>query len=182
MFECLKRFFKKKPSNKVVLVVGHNQKQPGAKVVNNQNEYMYNSKVAHIVSNLLPEVNVAFYSELEKDYVVLSDPGFIAIELHTNAFNGYVNGSEVLVLDGDVVSEEYAQEMLDSLCERFGKRNRGVKYIKEGDRGYENLRRAKGKGARISIIVEPFFGDNFDDVIPPSEYAQFLIDWFNDEQ
>jgi hypothetical protein len=177
MFECLRKFFKK-PEPRNVLVIGHDIKKPGAVVMNYGNEYMYNSKVAHMVKGMIPEIDVCFYNELEKDYVVISDKGFIALELHCNAYNGYVSGAEVLVLKDDRISMEYAQDFLSMLCERFGKRNRGVKELSDGDRGYANLERAKVKGARIAVIVEPFFGDNHDDVINPAEYADFLVDWF----
>jgi hypothetical protein len=179
MFKCLKRLFNRKRKPKNVILVGHNRLKPGAKVIGYQNEYMYNSKVGHVVKNLLPELEVCFYNELEKDYVVLADPGFIAIELHCNAFNGYVEGAEVLCLADDRNSESYAEDFLFDLCDRFGKRNRGVKKLEEGDRGYKNLKNAKTKGARIAVIVEPFFGDNDRDVIHSAEYAQFLVDWFS---
>lgn len=179
MFDCIKKLFsrKKKPSN--VIIIGHDRLSKGAKVINYENEYLYNSKVGHVVKSLLPEIEVCFYNEIEKDYVVISDPGFIAIELHCNAFNGYVEGSEILTLEDDPHSKNYAEDLLAELCERFQKRNRGVKELKKGDLGYKNLKRAKKKGARIAIIVEPFFGDNYNDVIHSAEYAQFLVDWFN---
>lgn len=178
--KCLMNIFKRRTTEtpKKLLIVGHTIAKQGAKVMRYESEYMYNSKVAHIVKSLIPEIDVTFYNEIEKDYVVLADRGFIAIELHCNAYNGYVSGSEVLVLQDDSISMEYANDLLVSLCEKFGKRSRGVKELKQGDRGWRNLNIAKGKGARIAVIVEPFFGDNHDDVISPAEYAEFLTDWF----
>tara|TARA_R100001530_G_scaffold111326_2_gene78470 strand:- start:241 stop:795 length:555 start_codon:yes stop_codon:yes gene_type:complete len=183
MFRCLKKFFQKpevstKKSNNVILI-GHSATKKGARVIGYQNEYKYNSKVGHIVKGLIPEIEVCFYNELEEDYVVISDPGFISLELHCNAFNGYVKGSEVLIMRDDFVSKPYAEDFLEDLCERFKKRNRGVKELDSDDLGYNNLKNVKKKGARIAIIVEPFFGDAFTDVISSTEYAQFLVDWFN---
>jgi len=178
MFGCLKRFFKRKPTHYPLLIVGHDERSGGAVVVGHGNEYKYNSKVAFYILNKMPEVRIRFFNELEDDLVKLTHDDFVSLELHCNAYNSFTSGSEVLVLEGDAVSLLYAENLLKALSRKFKKRNRGVKELAKGDRGYNNLKKVKGFGARIAVIVEPFFGDNENDVIPYEDYAEFLINWF----
>lgn len=81
------------------------------------------------------------------------------IELHTNAFNGVVEGTEVLVTP-DQNDRKLGQLLLDEMYSVFrpgSAGRRGVKILKQSDRGATNIYAA---GSVPNALVEPVFADN----------------------
>lgn len=100
-----------------------------------------------------------------------------SIEHHLNAFNGQAKGFEVLFLKGDKESEYYALEFAQMFKETFPGRilrhSNGLKPISRGDRGYNNLKKAKKGGMLVALLSEAFFIDNSREWIEPEELAAF---------
>ena len=96
-----------------------------------------------------------------------------SFEDHKNAYNTKVGGAEILVLYGDSLSEAIAERILEDFCREFGRVNRGVKKIRKGGRGYNNLKTAK-KYFNVALLGEMFFIDNTDEWIDPVVYRTWL--------
>ena len=97
-----------------------------------------------------------------------------SIEPHKNAFNEKANGYEILVMDGDKVSYDFAMNILQAFEEMFPThKNRGIKTLSRGDRGYYNLRDAKRGGMKAAILTELFFIDCYQDFILPETMREF---------
>ena len=96
-------------------------------------------------------------------------------EDHKNAYNGIVGGAEILVISGDALSTHKAEMILDAFHADFPDRNiRGVKKMRKGGRGYNNLLAAKKAGMDVALLGELFFIDNKNDFISTDRYAEFL--------
>ena len=97
------------------------------------------------------------------------------IEPHFNAHSVLkASGYEILVMKGDLLSEKYATEFLLEFSQMFPeRRNRGVKFLKEGDRGFINLLYMKFFGAKVAMLTELFFGDNKEDWLEWQDQARF---------
>lgn len=100
-----------------------------------------------------------------------------SIEPHKNAFNGKAKGFEILVLKGDTLSEHYARMIAENFIDQFPDRklrhDRGIKWVKRGDRGAASLIAAKANGMEVALLVETFFIDNPDEWIEPEVMAKF---------
>jgi len=93
----------------------------------------------------------------------------VVVEWHFNSFNGSAQGYEALTLDGrpSVLSDIFLDTMRNEFPDRV---ERGVKYP---HRGKYNLHIASGATPHC-VLVEPFFGDNTNDVIYPSDMIRFI--------
>ena len=95
-----------------------------------------------------------------------------SIESHKNAYNGKVNGFEILVIRNDRLSIEYAEMFISEFEKMFPSVPvRGIKQKSKGDRGYNNLKDSKRSGMDISLLTEDFFIDSY--WIEPSKLAEF---------
>lgn len=172
------------------IIVGHTRKSGGA-VFNHQafrNEYEYNSRVAEIAKSY---ADLNFGSVL-KTHVIFRDGIGISgayrkaeslkcdmvIELHFNAFNGTVEGTETLATShiGDQAFAKAIQEMQCKVFNRTGN-SRGVKTISRSGRGGRNVHSFPNG---YNCLVEPFFGDNAKEAKlayeKQEEYAEQLIE------
>lgn len=99
------------------------------------------------------------------------------IEPHKNAFNGKAHGFELLVLKGDSLSGHYARMIAEEFKRNFPERrlrnDNGIKWVKKGDRGANNLIQAKKAGMEVAILSETFFLDNPDEWISTGRMAEF---------
>ncbi len=116
-------------------------------------------------------LNLLFLSkegkETEKDIVkqVNKFNPDLAIELHANAFEGgKASGSEILISYYRDMQGIWIDDFVKGISRTLGIRNRFIKYIKKGDRGWYFLSKTKC----LSIITEPFFLDN------KSDYEAYL--------
>lgn len=169
----------------LAIVVGHMKNSGGAKGVPpiNSSEYEYNADLANMVKQSGEAhghiVNIFFrdkggvvgaYQQV-KEAVVTA-----CVELHFNAYNKAVQGSETWYLeldkDKDSSAVKFALITQRHICGVLGRpvevggANRGIKGARKGDRAYNSLSQLKGFPC---ILVEPFFGDNAAD-------AQLAVD------
>lgn len=170
----------RKPKGKKIrlcLMIGHSLKSPGASLHGGGHEYGYNKKVAQAAEKYAKE---AMFDEIEVFLIYRDgigrtgayekakdlDPDCV-IELHFNAFNKRVVGTELLFDDeGDrdpQLEKAFAIHFLDAIYKVFrpnaqGKDRalRGAKDLERGDRGWVNVSRVMDCP---SVLIEPFFGD-----------------------
>lgn len=149
---------------RVVLLAGHNFKSQGCQTTINgkivtefdlttwlvsevfKRERLINTdliiKARNDYGNLVEEVN-----SLDADYL---------ISCHFNAFNSKTQGTEVLYSYKSSRGKELAIIALNKLEKHLGLNNRGIKAIKENERGGSILNKTKP----VAILLEPFFLDN----------------------
>lgn len=151
------------------IIVGHEKKAPGAALAKpyNLSEYNYNSEVARQVEYFANTNPLGVHvTTIFRDGVGISGAYDKAIklkcdaiiELHFNAFDTKVGGSETLC-STNADDRAFAALVHSEVCAVFrgGNLSRGVKALGRGDRGGQSIY-SFPKGA--NCLVEPFFGDN----------------------
>lgn len=175
----------------LALVIGHTRKRSGATGTYpiSASEYEFNQGVADLVARFGESRGhrvATFYRDIigiEGAYQQAAEwePDAV-IELHFNAFNGQVKGTETLYSDTDdakrVMEKEFAEIVQRELCRVFnrkGKEDRGIKNrpLSRGERGYWNVNQLFGMP---SILIEPFFGDNKQDARMAVENKQEMAE------
>lgn len=166
---------------RVAIIVGHTHYQHGATTSTGVSEYDFCLAVArHIKARFPADNGIRIFT---KDHIgtegvacqVAAWKADLSIELHFNAFDGTVEGAEILVLKEEQKdSSIVAAGLLHSWCEDSGKRNRGVKYVIGNDRGAKNLHVIRERGVKYVMLFEPFFGDNPKDVVTPKKLADSI--------
>lgn len=167
-------------SKKIAILRGHGGGDSGA-TGNGTSEVEYNTWVMQYIEANTPDNVKCFYGSSSMDAVNKS-LGFspdITIQLHLNSYNGSAKGCEVLVIDGDTKSYAIAESFADAFTKKFNRVKRrpeanGKKLLDSSDRGVASLKATK-KG--IKILVEPFFIDNKNEIVPREEYAKFFVEW-----
>ena len=152
---------------KIAVVIGHRASKPGYRSAYlDQYEYQFN---AELTKELLPV--------LENDYQVvvyfkdgLSTPQVydeiqkwnprLALELHFNAHqDASAYGTETLCMQGWGYYANIMQNALAAALKRDRKGDRGIKILRGGGRGFENVSQLDC----ATLLLEPFFGSNPDD-------------------
>jgi len=174
---------------KLGIIVGHTKEIPGAslKGTDSIKEYHYNREVAQKAAALAK----AKYPMLDVVVIYRDGIGIIGaytearkllcdavIELHFNAFNGEVSGTETYssTEQGDA---EFAHYVHKAVCFVFGRNgaSRGVKAISKSTHGGINLYSFPGG---VNCLSLPFFGDNLEEAKTglrlSEEYAKGLLD------
>lgn len=169
----------------VAIVVGHTEKRQGANGVEpiGEPEYPWNNDLAQMVKQRCDAEGIEsriFYRNvggINGAYRRVTKWGAsCVVELHFNAFNGRVFGTETLY-DEDTNSGSRAwasllQQEMVSLYQRTGSGDRGLKERDPGDRGYRSV-----SSANIpSALIEPFFGDNPDEAVLAEQKKDGLAD------
>lgn len=99
-----------------------------------------------------------------------------SIETHFNAGGG--KWIEILVLQGDKLSEMYARRLIKGYLEEYPERgvrgDNGIRWVTKGIPGYYNLINAGKAGMKIKILTEFFFGDRESDYITPEIQAKII--------
>lgn len=169
------------------VIVGHTKDAQGAELVDGtkrMTEYAYNSEIAKKI-----EVNALKFPRIKvttffRDGVGISGAYNAArkagcdcvIELHFNAFNKQVKGTETLCTPdkGDIEFANIVHRNMCTLFQRVGA-SRGVRVIGRSVRGAPNVY-AFPEG--VNCLVEPFFGDSEGNIgISKSEdYAVVLLE------
>lgn len=170
----------------IAVVVGHERVAPGAQFCEPYRgtyEYDYNTEIAHLMHDYAESRGVDLEIFL-RDGIGISgaykrvraSKADCCIELHCNAYNGSVKGSEVLCALED---EKFARGILNAICRVFDRSqygNRGVK-VTESGRGAESCVSFPGK---MNCLVEPAFCDEPHDakmlMEKKVEYARALVD------
>jgi N-acetylmuramoyl-L-alanine amidase len=150
----------------LVLIVGHTKIAPGASLATGGNEYDYNSAVARIAQSYASEENKINVEIVFRDGIGIDGAYNQAeilgpdacVELHFNAFNKKVKGTETLSTQ-DGVDIVFAEAMHSMMCEVFERKgvSRDVKILPRSARGGRNIYSLPGYA---NCLVEPFFGDN----------------------
>lgn len=167
------------PKKKIAILIGHGAGDSGAICFNGIEEHAYNKQVAEYIESKLP-VKLFFKTSSGWAPTYLKLAAFkpdISMELHLNSFNGKAMGCEVLC------TSQKAKLLADSFnskfSARFNRKNRGIKWLESGDRGYGNVKSASMLSGQ-AILIEAFFCDNKDEWIEPLTYAQFLVEWIHE--
>ena len=178
----------------VVLIVGHNSVSKGAySNVLQQSEYDYNLEVTNKVlarqNELKYSIRVLFrkpnpsYSfqmgellgELDREKYK------VAVELHFNAPAKIEDTETQGALTLCYYKNEKAKEIINKYFEAIKKYRpnhiiRGIILSKtEKDRGGYGICNSRG----TYILVEPFFANNKENVLPINEYTNILVDFIN---
>lgn len=172
---------------KLAIIVGHSEYDQGAKATKpiNQTEYEYNSKLAIDLYRLAREAgldcriftrNGKSRREVGREVNAF---GGVALELHLNAFDTVVRGTETLYDALPVENADFASIVHRHIVKAFkrdGKRDRGVKLVSFKERGWLNLHAVTIPGC----LVEPVFCDNREESRllwdKRAGYARALID------
>lgn len=157
---------------KIALSIGHSESEQGA--VNQTfgiTEFMYNSGLAKLIQKELiklgHDVDLVWRKEL-KDLPkqINSTNADICVELHCNAYNKIVSGSEVLHYPESPNGLALAEFIQEAIVDVLDLRDRGIK----GSERELILRKTK----MPCVIVEPFFIDNDMDMIIGNEHKKDL--------
>jgi len=170
---------------KLALLCGHGAGDSGAICFNKIEEHEYSKKVISLIKDKFPHLEVRTYFK-EKTYgwtrvhaqLALFRPD-ISLELHLNAASGSAIGFEFLITNE--ASRKFGEQMAASFGAKFGRkirREKGINFLKSGDRGFLNVYSAS-KFSKISGIVEPFFCDNKAEWIEPEELAKFYVEFIS---
>lgn len=169
-----------KSGKKVAVVVGHTETSPGAWAGRpiSEHEYFWNRRVAEIMLDVAENHSWRMFLRdgrgISKTYDAVGEWGAdIVVELHFNAASASATGSEMIYVTER--SKTLAQAIQNSVVEKFGMRDRGVKTPWQG-RGQTALTALPIP----SVITEPFFGTNNEDASTfhgkETELAQTYVD------
>lgn len=158
------------------IIVPHTEKAGGADTPDGKwNEYKYGLHMAKSIDR--PHATRDNGGVLAAARSLKEQGCNCSLEPHKNAYNSRANGYEILILKGDSLSKQYAELFLDAFAQKYpARRNRGVKEMTKGGRGYRNLIDAKRGGMEVALLSEMFFIDNNSDWLPPHVMANF---WSN---
>ncbi len=175
-------------SSKLAIVVGHTRRGPGAEGANpiSSCEYFWNSKLAKLIKSQASANNIEcgiFYRDgigikgaYKKVNLWHADS---CIELHFNAYDGKVIGTETLY-GLYSPSKDWASSIQDAmvgLYDRTGKPDRGIKQRIIGERGGKSVNQLD---TIPSCLIEPYFGDVSSEAILADSYlldlAKVLVD------
>lgn len=143
---------------KIALVIGHSPNDPGAVNTNYKiSEWKYNSGLAEQVAALVSNAHVTVIpGDDTNEYIArINRERFdCALELHCNgAENPNATGTETLFWHNSMFGEFMAEKIQARVVEALGLRNRGLKEIFRGQRGWPFL-----MGTHCpAVIAEPFF-------------------------
>lgn len=162
---------------KLAIIVGHTQKEPGAHAVDplNLHEYDYNKALAFDISSEIGVETKIFFRDglgIVKTYESMNAwHPTCCLELHFNADENHAyHGSEVLFSARFPESQKLADDIQKNLVSYLDLRDRGIKSVRPGDRGYINLILAECP----SVLIEPFFGTNNHDALVGFEHRNII--------
>jgi N-acetylmuramoyl-L-alanine amidase len=176
-----------KTTLKLGAIVGHEKSAPGATLaITGESEYSYNTKVAKLMQDyamtFVPTMTVEV---IYRDGIGISGAYSKAkalecdavIELHFNAYNATVMGTETLSTS-NADDLEFSKIIHSGVCQVFKRdgQSRGVKAIQRSARGGSNV---YGFPSGPNCLVEPFFGDSWTEARlaneKVNEYASQLV-------
>jgi N-acetylmuramoyl-L-alanine amidase len=178
-------------AQRLAIIVGHTALRQGAFALApiSQHEYPFNREIAQTMEIAAASKGIVARTFF-RDRVGISgayqaatafEPDGI-IELHFNAAGPAARGTETLCSKHHPDSRKLAdfiQKSMVAVFNRSGSRNRGVKVLRAGDRGFGNVSAAPSVP---SVLVVPFFGSNAGDCRlafdRSAEYAAGLVDAF----
>ena len=154
---------------RLAIVVGHTKKAKGAALVNGVREYDFNKEIAEEMVRVQGSYGVecaVFYRDNGGRYGAYKRAqewgADLQIELHFNAFNKNVRGTETLC-STNTEDYDYALMVQKQMCTLFEREglSRGVKRLRRGDRAATNVYGYSDRPINIpNCLPEPAFGDN----------------------
>ena len=156
---------------RVLLIVGHSPRSPGARNLgptmepgDDTYEFYFNGPIATKIARILNargvEAEVDLYQSGGGNVARWSGASDLLVEFHCNAFNREASGTEVLYAAGSVKGKAAAQIMQTHLVQALGLPSRGIKSKVRSDRGGYLLMGV----SQVALIPEPFFIDNDGDL------------------
>jgi len=157
--------------DRVAIVVGHSSVSRGARNYLDESEYSFNYRIGSEVNKILScrhkkEACLFYRKEFESigfigEEIAEYDPD-LSIELHFNAFEDPVLGTEVLINSSHkrYQSGMLAKYFMEEMAKEFEFKQRGIIKVSRGKRGHINLESIHKCNNNIaSILVEPTFGN-----------------------
>lgn len=149
--------------NTIALVIGHNERQPGARrVTDGVQEYAWNSDLAAAIAALAPDRyrivrRTPGPGEVSRAYAIVDGLRVAgSVELHFNsAASPAATGTETLT-SGTTGSLRLARAMQARMVAALGLRDRGLVTRARGERGGASL----WSGRAPAVLLEPYFGSN----------------------
>lgn len=171
---------------KVAICIGHNSRNKGAfSLYLNQSEFDYNTRIAKLVKDEMPDCIEVFNRFYENSYsreienlakrVNLNEFDLV-VELHFNAAVPSARGCEALYYHNSILGKKYADSFCEAITYEYFSENRGSKPLSlETDRGFLFVQKMKAP----AIILEPFFGSNSEakNFINAQRYADTIVKW-----
>ena len=156
---------------KIALIVGHDEISKGAINILRQYEYDVNFKLAHLISANIKFIRSKVFTKYALNYqdqckLVAADcrawGANIAIEIHFNSYDTRTNGVEVLAIN--VNQFDMVKQLTRDISREYFIRNRGIKLVQNGDRGYYALKCLGDMGIN-PLLLEYCFGDSIDSIM-----------------
>lgn len=152
---------------RVLLIVGHSERSPGARNLgptmepgDDLYEYGFNYplvvKIEQVLKSRGVDAKMEIYSPFGGNVARWNGASDLLVEFHCNAFNREASGTEILYAEGSHKGEAAARVMCDRLVAVLGLPDRGSKSKIKKDRGGYLLWGVR----QIALIPEPFFIDN----------------------
>lgn len=160
---------------KIAFVIGHHELSKGAKSKFIAQEWDLMSEVAKGLEYDVfhHDSSIGGYTTRQKAMAKRTADYDIVFELHYNAAHPIANGCEAIHWFANDYGKMVSKKFCSMVSREFGITNRGAKPIhSRTQRGYGFLYHTKG----TAIILEPFFGSNFEDCerFSVSKYKQIL--------
>ena len=151
---------------KFAIGVGHNSEAKGMLAYNKEREYDFNIEVAQAlkfkygIPYFLRNPGIGYEHQIDNLIVQLADADIeVFMELHLNSSMPNAQGAELLLnYKQDVPEKARMQDFVHEYCRRANERSRGIKNVRENDRGFYLLNEAK-KMKMLAYIWEPCFAN-----------------------
>lgn len=166
---------------KICLVVGHRESSQGASnSLCGITEFEFNNRLAVSIASICKhDCFIIHREDIRSGYNKLPNKinkfdCDLVISLHCNAFNGKAGGHEVLYWNTSTKGKAWAIRINKAIGLALGNNDRGIKPIKQGDRGANVLRSTKAP----CILLEPFFIDNDEELgnVDIGKLARGIVD------
>lgn len=174
---------------KVSIVVGHTKNKPGACGLGIDCEWFYMSRVAEHLKDICDiyyydNYNSGYTNMVKRNATIMNMHDYdLNIELHYNAATFQANGCETLYYFSNNKGRDLAADFSNLVAKTFKVKNRGVKaLVNKNDRGFAAVYYPKA----TTLLVEPFFGSNRQDVEKfdgkEKEYADMIRKFLKDKK
>ena len=148
-----------------VIVIGHSATAMGASSSDGKlYEYQYNVQLSKLISSKIQcnVVDKTGFMQSQINSIVNQLQPTCVVELHSNAFDGSISGTEVLMTYSTFNSNKLGNLLLNGLYAclgRQGKDKRGLLALQPSDRGFNNICKIQAP----MCLIEPFFIDSVQD-------------------
>ena len=151
---------------KFAIIVGHNSESKGMLTYTKEREFDFNLEVAQAlkfkynIPYYLRKPGAGYNHQIDDLVVRLADDDIeVVMELHLNSSMPNAQGAELLInYKQDVPEKERMQYLVDEYCKQANERPRGIKNVRENDRGYYLLDECR-KMKMLAYIWEPCFAN-----------------------